>query len=179
MGQVNTNHNQFVELQTSQEDLLNQSTCKEAHKIPFCCVISIPHGFEVISNYQPKIMYHLGCLAMVKETCRKTVQVDDCGNAEVDLHVLKAKGCIPFIANIVVKPTCEQKGCSTKPHTKEIAISCQSSVFVDLILNCSVDSLPHIHLNCHNVAVCDLQMNPIKEACQHINITGSFRFLSV
>jgi len=176
---MNTNHDRFEELHTSQEELLHQSVGKEVHKIPFSCVISIPHGFEAISNYQPKIMYHLCCLATVEETCRKTVQVDDCGNAEVDLHVLKAKGCIPFIANIVVKPTCEQKGCSTKSHTKEIAISCQSSVCVDLILNCSVDSLPHVHLNCHNVTVCDLQITPIKEGCQHVKIKGNFQFLTV
>ncbi|QTB20770.1 ABC transporter permease [Lysinibacillus sphaericus] len=176
---MNSNHDRFEELHASQEELLHQSAGKESHKIPFCCVISIPHGFEVISNYQPKIMYHLGCLATVEETCRKTVQVDDCGNAEVDLHVLKAKGCIPFIANIVVKPTCEQKGCSAKPHIKEIAISCRNSVCVDLILNCSVDSLSYINLNCHNVVVCDLQMTPIKEACQHVKIKGNFQFLSV
>ncbi|UYX55503.1 ABC transporter permease [Bacillus thuringiensis] len=155
--------------------------CKpeEGHKIPFCCVISIPHGFELVPHCAPRIVYHLDCLATMKETCRKTVQVEDCGDAEVDLHILKVKGCIPFIINIDVKPKCEQEGCSTNPHHKEIALSCVDNVCIDCILKCSVRCLPDIHLDCHNVIVCNLEMSPVCEGpCQFVKITGDFQFVS-
>ncbi|MFF2242286.1 ABC transporter permease [Bacillus thuringiensis] len=155
--------------------------CKqeEGHKIPFCCVISIPHGFELVPHCEPKIVYHLDCLATMKETCRKTVQVEDCGDAEVDIHILKVKGCIPFITNIDVEPKCEQEGCSTDPHHKEISISCIESVCIDCILKCSVGCLPDVHLDCHNVRVCNLEMSPFCDGpCQFVKITGDFQLIS-
>ncbi|WP_429797324.1 ABC transporter permease [Brevibacillus laterosporus] len=161
----------------SQANESHQGMSEENHKIPFCCLISIPHGFELTSYCKPKMVYHLNCLGLVRETCRKTVKVDDCGHAEVDLHMLKVKGCIPFIANVEVKPICEQTGCSSDPHVKEISICCTESVCVDHVLKCSVECIPHHHLNCNNVVVCDLQAIPISEDnCRFVKVIGNFQF---
>ncbi|TFZ09475.1 ABC transporter permease [Bacillus cereus] len=147
------------------------------HKVPFCCVIPIPQGFQLVSDCKPKIVYHVGCLNSIIETCRKTVQVEDCGHAEVNLHILKAKGCISFITNIDVEPVCERKACSTDPHTKEIAICCVENICVDHVLKCSVDCLTHVHFDCHNVMVSDLEMHSFCDtSCHFVKIKGNFQF---
>lgn len=60
----------------------------------------------------------------------------------MDLHILKVKGCISFIVNVVIHPICEQDGCLTDLHRKEISISCTGSVCVDYVLKCSIKRLP-------------------------------------
>ncbi|WP_042228964.1 ABC transporter permease [Paenibacillus popilliae] len=173
-------------MNTKREDsLYNQlesaTHCSEKkQKVPFCCVVSIPHGFELVSPAHPKMAYNLDCLATIKETCRKTVQVEDCGHAEVDLHVLKVKGCIPFLINIEVKPKGKREKCFTEPHAKEISLCCEGSVCVDHVLKCSVGSLPDVHIDCQYVTVCDLHLSPAHEgACQFVKITGEFQFYSM
>lgn len=173
-------------MNTKREDSLYYQSespgyCSEKkQKVPFCCVVSIPHGFEFVSQSQPKMVYNLDCLATIKETCRKTVQVDDCGHAELDLHVLKVKGCIAFIINIEVKPKGMREKCFTDSHAKEISLSCEGSVCVDHVIKCSVGALPDVHIDCQYVTVCDLQMTPAHEgACQFVKITGEFQFYSI
>ncbi|MCR8964200.1 ABC transporter permease [Brevibacillus halotolerans] len=174
---MNTNHDHLESPLHSNSELPFHSTPEGYQKVPFCCVIPIPHGFELTSYCKPKLVYLLNCVGLVTETCRKTVKVDDCGNAEVDLHMLKVKGCIPFIANVKVKPICEQTGCSSEHHSKEISICCSESVCVDHVLKCSVERIPHHHLDCHNVVVCDLKTIPIREDhCQFVKIMGNFQF---
>ncbi|KAB2421877.1 MULTISPECIES: ABC transporter permease [Bacillus cereus group] len=147
-------------------------------KVSFCCVIPIPNGFELVPHCYPKVAYSLECLAICKDVCRKTVPVEGCGQAEIDLHVLKVKGCIPYIVNIEVRPTCEWKGCSTDSHSKEITLCCKESVCIDEVLQCSVHCVDSIDLNCENVKVCDLsiQISDCMNSCHLAKISGYFQF---
>ncbi|MEC2710016.1 ABC transporter permease [Bacillus thuringiensis] len=154
------------------------SSCstEEERQIPFCCVISVPHGFQPVPYCKPKLVYNLSCLGTVKETCRKIIQVDDCGQTEIDLHILKVKGCISFLVNIEVEPTCERDVCSSIPDTKEMILSCEGTVCVDHIIKCSVDCLPDVCLDCENILVSDLQVQPIcEDECHFVKVTGYFQ----
>ncbi|MED3220859.1 ABC transporter permease [Bacillus thuringiensis] len=143
------------------------------HKVPFCCTISVPKGWEVLSACHPKIVYQLDCLSIIKETCRKTVEVKDCGQTEIDVNVLKIKGCISFLMNIEVNPKDEQCICFADSDNQDIALCCKDTVCVDHVLQCSVGPL---HLNCHNVTVCDVKVVPVcDEACQFVKVTGNFQ----
>ncbi|GAC40959.1 transcriptional regulator [Paenibacillus popilliae] len=174
---MNSNHDQLVSSLHSNSELPHHCTPEGYQIVPFCCVIPIPHGFELASYCKPKLVYLLNGLGIVTETCKKTVKVDDYGNAEVNLHVLKVKGCIPFIANVEVKPIYEQTGCSSDPHHKEITICCTESICVDHVLKCSLETSPHHHLDGHHVVVCDLKAIPIREEhCQFVKVMGNFQF---
>ncbi|EEM55954.1 ABC transporter permease [Bacillus thuringiensis] len=162
----------------SQNDLPS-CTIEEERKIPFCCVIPLPHGFRLVPYCKPQLVYNIGCLGTTKEMCRKTIQVEDCGQTEIDLHILKAKGCISFLVNIDVEPVCEKDVCSSAPHTKEMILCCEGTVCVDQTLKCSINCLPDTHLDCEHVQVCDLQAKPICEDCCHfIKVTGYFQICS-
>ncbi|ETE88269.1 ABC transporter permease [Bacillus thuringiensis] len=149
----------------------------QKHKVPFYCTISVPKGWEVLSECQPKIVYQLDCLSIIKETCRKVVEVKDCGQTEIDVNVLKIKGCISLLINIEVRPKGERCVCFTDSHNQDIALCCKDTVCVDHVLQCSVGHLPPLQLNCHNVTVCDVKVVPIcDEACQFVKVTGDFQF---
>ncbi|AFQ30506.1 ABC transporter permease [Bacillus thuringiensis] len=151
--------------------------CSEGgeHKIAFCCVVSIPKGFKYVAHCDPKFVYNLDCLSVSKEKCRKVVPIEGCGCAEVDLHVLKVKGCISFVSNIEIEPIHECMTCSANPHKENIAVSCQDTVCVDQVLYCSVDCLPDCDINCDNVKICDVSIEPIGDCdCHAVKIKGKF-----
>ncbi|MED3090054.1 hypothetical protein [Bacillus toyonensis] len=70
-----------LEVPKSIEQTKNKPECcgEVEIKIPCCCTIQVPHGFQFASQSTPKIAYHVDCLSAVKELCRKTIHVDYCG----------------------------------------------------------------------------------------------------
>ncbi|AKR38910.1 ABC transporter permease [Bacillus cereus] len=159
----------------SQSDF-SSCTTEEERQIPFCCLVPLPHDFQLVPYCKPRLVYNIGCLGTSKETCKKTIQIADCGQTEIDLHILKAKGCISFLVNIDVEPVCEEGVCSSVPHTKDMILCCKGTVCVDQILKCSVDCLPDTHLDCENVKVCDLQVKEFcEDDCRYIKVTGYFQ----
>ncbi|PEA01354.1 hypothetical protein CON37_28385, partial [Bacillus cereus] len=107
--------------------------------IPFCCVVTVPHGFEYVPNGTHKIAYNLDCVSVVEETCRKTIQVDGCGPVEVTLNLLKVVGCIPYIANATVAGECGSN-CDCDSNGKHhISLCCSGRICVDNVLKCSIE----------------------------------------
>ncbi|MEH7219488.1 hypothetical protein [Bacillus toyonensis] len=146
-------------------------------KVPFCCTVNVPHGFEYVPNGTHKIAYNLDCVSVVKEKCRKTIQVDGCGPVEVTLNLLKVVGCIPYIANATVAGECGSN-CDYDPHGKHhISICCSDSICVDNVLKCSIECLPHYKIDCHNVVVSDFKVTPLQDkGCHMLQFTGMIEF---
>ncbi|PHG14136.1 ABC transporter permease [Bacillus toyonensis] len=167
------------ELFKSSEQTKNKPECCEEvkTKIPFCCTIQVPHGFQYVPNEPPNIAYALDCLSVITETCRKTIHVDDCGPVEVTLNLLKVVGCIPYIVNATVEGDCG-KDCTCNPNGKhQIRVCCSDSICVNNVLKCSLECVPHHTIDCHNVVVTDLKVTPRQEhGYQLLQITGMIEF---
>ncbi|PEA06277.1 hypothetical protein, partial [Bacillus cereus] len=145
--------------------------------IPFCCVVTVPHGFEYVPNGTHKIAYNLDCVSVVEETCRKTIQVDGCGPVEVTLNLLKVVGCIPYLVNAMVEGACGSN-CDCDSHGKHhISVCCSGSICVENVLKCSIEGLPHYKMNCHNVVVSDFKVTPLQNhGCHTLQFTGMVEF---
>ncbi|PGO56274.1 ABC transporter permease [Bacillus cereus] len=149
-------------------------------KIPFCCTVNTPHGFQYIANETPKIAYNLDCVSVIEEKCKKTIQVDGCGPVEVTLNLLKVVGCIPYIANATVTGDCGSNS-ECDPHGKHhIHVCCSGSICVDNVLKCSIECLPHYNIHCHNVVISDFKVTPLQEhGCQLLQFTGMIEFTHI
>ncbi|MGX5576588.1 ABC transporter permease [Bacillus toyonensis] len=181
-----TNHEPLEILPTESEEpkqLANKRECCEEvnTKLPFCCTVNVPHGFQYVPQSTPKIAYHVDCLSVVKESCRKTIHVEDCGPVEVTLNLLKVVGCIPYIVNATVESECG-KDCEHDPYGKHhrISVCCSGNICVENVLKCSIECLPHYTIDCHNVVVSDLKVTPIQEhGCQLLQFTGTIEFIHI
>ncbi|WP_141402267.1 ABC transporter permease [Bacillus cereus] len=146
-------------------------------KVPFCCIFQVPHGFQYVPHSAPKIAYNLDCLSVVEESCRKTIQVEDCGPVEVKLSLLKVVGCISYIANATVEGECG-KDCDYDANGHHWTnVCCSGSICVDNVLKCSIECLPHYTINCHNVVVSDFTVKPVHNyGCEMLQFTGTIEF---
>ncbi|WP_142341691.1 hypothetical protein [Bacillus cereus] len=105
-------------------------------------MVQVPHGFQYVPNSAPKIAYNLNCLSVVEESCRKTIQVEDCGPVEVTLNLLKVVGCIPYIANATVEGECG-KECEYDGNGRhQVSVCCSGNICIDNVLKCSIECLP-------------------------------------
>lgn len=68
------------------------------YRLPFSVIMNIPKGFQ-LKKQDPTLVYDVSYLSMTKETCEKSIEVDNCGNVEVDLHANQAiyNICIPQV----------------------------------------------------------------------------------
>lgn len=148
--------------------------------IPFCCAVNILHGFTYVPNGTHKIAYNLDCVSVVKETCRKTIQVDGCGPVEVTLNLLKVVGCIPYIINATVVGECG-RNCDCDPNGKHhISVCCSGSICVENVLKCSIESLPHYVIDCHQVVISDFKANQLEyNGCHVLQFTGTIEFQNI
>ncbi|PFK21664.1 ABC transporter permease [Bacillus cereus] len=146
-------------------------------KIPFCCTVNFPHGFQYVPNETHKIAYNLDCISVVEEKCRKIIQVDGCGPVEVTLNLLKVVGCIPYITNATVEGQCGSN-CECNPHGKHsISVCCSGSICVNNVLKCSIECLPHYEIDCHHVVISDFTVKQLQEqGCQMLQFTGIIEF---
>ena len=77
---------------------------------------------------------------------------------EIDLQVLKVKGCLYLYVNVSVSPICEEYiGIGTVQGKNSIMYTCcQETIFIDYITKCSLEGLPYYVLDCEHMKVCDL-----------------------
>ncbi|PEJ82195.1 hypothetical protein COL52_30965 [Bacillus toyonensis] len=108
-----------------------QECCEEVNtKALFCCRVQVPHSFPYMPNSASKIAYNLDCLSVVEESCRKTIQVEDCGAVEVKLNLLKVVGFIPYIANATVEGE-HGKECDYDANGRhQVSVCCNGSIFI-------------------------------------------------
>ncbi|WP_142343419.1 hypothetical protein [Bacillus cereus] len=103
--------------------------------------------------------------------------MDGCGPVEVTLNLLKGVGCISCIANATVSGACGSN-CDCDSNGKHhIQVCCSGSIYVDNVLKCSTECLPHYEMNCHNVVVSDFKVTSLQEqSCQILQFMGSIEF---
>ncbi|WP_324656835.1 hypothetical protein [Bacillus cereus] len=155
----------------------SKSKSEKKHQVPFQCMVSIPTGFQLQNSSTPKIVYDISHLSMTKEMCKRVIDVDDCGQVEIDLHVLKIKGVLSFIVNIPIEPLSMEHVYTTNGRDTSIFLSCQETVYVDQILKYSVNQLPYYVMDGHHIQVQDLHIKFMKENLQTVQILGLFTFL--
>ncbi|PNK22470.1 hypothetical protein CBR59_30195 [Bacillus thuringiensis] len=167
------------EMHTSQDQSaveISSGKAKQKHQVPFQCMVTIPTGFQIEKPNTPKLVYDLSRLSMTKEMCKRLIDIDDCGQVEIDLHVLKIKGCISFMVNFSVEPLKVENVYTTSGRDTSISLSCQETIYVDHILKYSVDQLPYYVIDGHHIQVRDLHIKLMKENPQTAHISGVFYF---
>ncbi|MED1640819.1 hypothetical protein P4V01_28495 [Bacillus thuringiensis] len=149
---------------------------KKNHTVPFQCMVSIPTGFQLQKPNTPKLVYDVSHLSMAKEMCKRTIDVEDCGQIEIDLHVLKIKGVLPFIVNVSIEPLSMEHVYTSSGRDTAIFLSCQETVYVDHILKYSVDHVPYYVIDGHHIQVRDVSIKLLEENPQTAQISGVFYF---
>lgn len=146
------------------------------HVLPFSILVNIPKGFHIQKQTDPKLVYDLSYLSMTKEICKKSIEVDHCGCVDVDLHVLKIKGCLSFLLNLCIEPIHKQKICSTDAKDDSIFLCCQDTLYVDHILKYSVGKLPYYVIDEDHIQVRKLEIQVLDDSPQVAKISGIFYF---
>ncbi|QWH75526.1 hypothetical protein EXW59_01390 (plasmid) [Bacillus mycoides] len=146
------------------------------HILPFSVIINLPKGFHIQKQRDPKLVYDLSYLSMSKEICKKSIEVDNCGYVDVDLHVLKIKGCLSFLLNVCIEPIHKQKMCSTDHKDDTIFLCAQDTLYVDHVLKYSVGKLPYYVINEEHVQVRKLEIQMLEGSHHTAKISGEFYF---
>ncbi|OUA82763.1 hypothetical protein [Bacillus thuringiensis] len=146
------------------------------HILPFSVIFNLPKGFCIQKQIDPKLIYDVSYLSMSKETCKKSIEVDNCGYVDVDLHVLKIKGCLSFLINVCIEPIPTRKICSTDYKNTSVFLCAQDTLYVDHILKYSVDKLPYYAIDEDHIQVRKLEINMLDQTHGIANISGEFYF---
>ncbi|MGQ7102003.1 hypothetical protein ACUOAQ_31505, partial [Escherichia sp. SP-MK] len=112
-------------------------------QLSFQSIFELPKGYRFPILEATNFVYNLTSLYIIQEKCKKIVRVENYGQTEVDLHVLKLKGGLSFITNIHIEPDCQ---CPTKIGSLDstpIQISIIDTISVDHILKYSFQPLLH------------------------------------
>ncbi|MGE6619162.1 hypothetical protein [Bacillus mycoides] len=166
-------------LPTNHSSYLNQHTIdpnEKNHILPFSVILNLPKGFHIQKQIQPKLVYNLSYLSMSKEICKKSIEVDNCGYVDVDLHVLKIKGCLSFLLNVCMEPIHKQKMCSTDHKNDFIFLCAQDTLYVDHILKYSIDTLPYYVIDEDHIQVRKLEIEMLEHSHRIAKISGEFYF---
>lgn len=146
------------------------------HILPFSIIINLPKGYHIQNQMDPKLVYDLNYLSMTKEICKKSIEVDNCGFVDVDLHVLKIKGCLSFLLNVCIEPIHKQKMCSTNHKDDSIYLCAQDTLYVDHVLKYSVGPLPYYVIDENHIQVRKLEINKLDHSHESVKISGEFYF---
>lgn len=176
-------HNQIILPSGEPSDLSLKHECMSPVdlKVPFCCIVPVPKGFELPDKVQFKIGYSMDCLSVVKDHCRKHIQIDDCGPVEIDVNVLKVIGCINMMINLQVTSDCVYyDNYHERPlHEHTIYTCCEENICVNNILKCSTHKLPGYHISCDKVKISDLNYEVNNDnGCTFVIFKGYFEFKS-
>ncbi|MFV1457867.1 hypothetical protein, partial [Bacillus mycoides] len=154
---------------------LHQSTIHpndNNHILPFSILLNLPKGFHIQKQIHPKLVYDLSYLSMSKEICKKSIEVDHCGYVDVDLHVLKIKGCLSFFLNLCIEPIQKHKMCSTDHKDNSIYLCAQDTLYVDHILKYSVDTLPYYMIDENHIQIRKLEVEILEPFHNSAKISG-------
>lgn len=146
------------------------------HRLPFSVVLNIPRGFQIKKETEPQLMYDLNHLSMIKETSKKSVEVDNCGYVDVDLNALKIKGCLFFLLNLYIEPIYDSKICTNSTRDDSIALSYQETLHVDHVVKYSVGRLPYYVIDDEHIHIRHLEIQVFDENSQMAKISGEFYF---
>ncbi|WP_369812002.1 hypothetical protein [Bacillus mycoides] len=148
--------------------------------VSFCCMVHVPHGFLYVPNGTRKLAYSLSGLSIVKETCQKTITVDNCGPVDITLNLLKVVGSIPYTVNAQVQGECGEKYGASQGRDNQIELGHTGYIPVNTVLKFSVANLPDYQIEENNIVVSALDVVPVQEQDnQFLRFTGTLTFQNI
>ncbi|WP_157994957.1 hypothetical protein [Bacillus thuringiensis] len=148
--------------------------------VSFCSLVQIPQGFLYVPNGTRKLAYSLSGLSVVKETCLKTITVDNCGPVEVTLNLLKVVGSIPYLVNAQVQGECGEKLGGQTGRENQIELSHTGHIPVNAVLKFSVANLPDYQIQEENLEISTFEVTPIQEQDHYfLRFTGTLSFRNI
>ncbi|KAA6448385.1 hypothetical protein ACQCVL_30215 [Bacillus thuringiensis] len=156
-------------------DLQNYNTDKN-YIVPFSVLVQIPESFQIRKHTIPKLVYNLRYLSLSKETCKKSIEVDNCGYVDVDLYALKIKGCLSFLLNVPIEPT-QLQNIGFSDHKNDfIFLSFQDTLYVDHVLKYSVGNLPYYVIDEEHIQLRHIEIEMLRDSNKTAKISGEFYF---
>ncbi|MES1053197.1 hypothetical protein FOA24_29720 [Bacillus thuringiensis] len=148
--------------------------------ISFCSIVHIPDGFVYVPNGKQKIVYNLSQLSVIKETCQKTISLENCGPVDVTLNLLKVVGSIPYMVSATVQGECGKQYGENTQSTNGIELSYTSHMSVDSVLKLSVAELPAYQIREQSLGVSHFQVVPVQEqGSNFLRFTGTMEFKNI
>ncbi|PEL93994.1 hypothetical protein CN602_29430 [Bacillus cereus] len=145
--------------------------------VPFQCVVEIPRGYQVVSHGLTQFMYDLNGLSIAQDTGKKTINVEDYGQIEIDLYTLTMRGCISIAANIDIKPEKNTHINFIGSTSNTIQLYYTDTISIDTVLKYSVKPFPYHAVDCNHVRIDNIQLEPFDTANPRIwKLTGVFQF---
>ncbi|MGC7930599.1 hypothetical protein ACP3VS_18445 [Lysinibacillus sp. VIII_CA] len=177
MSKNNQYESNFIPTLTDMKSTVNSfiDPNHKNYRLPFSVFMNIPKGFQ-LRKQEPKLVYDVSYLSMTKETCKKSIEVENCGLVEVDLYALKIKGCIPFLLNVFIEPIHTQYIYSSSNKDTSISLCYQETVSIEHVLKYSVSTLPYYAIDGEHIQVRHLEVLPVDTDCTTIKISGIFFF---
>lgn len=125
--------------------------------------------------------YNLNDVSLIQEIGKKMIAIEDYGETEVELYMLKAKGSISFIANIDVVPKSEYKSKigfkNNNNITNTITISIIDNIPVDQVLKYSFKPLGHHVIDVYHIHLKELHVTSISPGEKNIiRLSGTFSY---
>lgn len=146
-------------------------------KLSFQSIFELPKGYRFPVLEATNFVYNLTSLYIIQEKCKKLVRVENYGQTEVDLHVLKLKGGISFITNIHIEPEGQFPSKIGSLHPAPIQISIVDMIAVDHVLKYSFRPLLNHNVDTNHIQITDIQIIPVSESEGNLyKLCGTFRF---
>ncbi|WP_254865171.1 hypothetical protein [Bacillus cereus] len=148
--------------------------------VVFCSMVHVPQGFVYVPKGTRKFAYSLSGLSIVKETCQKTIMVNNCGPVDVTLNLLKVVGSIPYLVNAQVQGECGERYGASQRRDNQIELGHTGYIPVNMVLKFSVASLPDYQIEEKNIVISVLDVVPVQEqANQFLQFTGTLTFQNI
>ncbi|HEF1856739.1 TPA: hypothetical protein R9Y23_005414 [Bacillus cereus] len=165
---------EWGEQQTKHPSSMEQEAKQQ---LSFQSIFELPKGYRFPVLEATNFVYNLTSLYILQEKCKKLVRVENYGQTEVDLHVLKIKGGISFITNIHIEPECQFPSKIGSLHPAPIQISIVDMIAVDHVLKYSFRPLLHHNVDTNHIQITDIQIIPVSESEGNLyKLCGTFRF---
>ncbi|OUB46409.1 hypothetical protein BK741_18755 [Bacillus thuringiensis serovar iberica] len=148
--------------------------------VSFCSIVPVPQGFLYVPAGTRKVAYNLSGLSVVKETCQKTITVDNCGPVDVALNLLKVVGSIPYLVNAQVQGECGEKQGGQTGRDNQIELSHTGHIQVNTVLKFSVATLPEYQIREENISISAFEVTPVQEQGNYfLRFTGTLTFQNI
>ena len=144
----------------------------------FQSVVEIPRGYRVVSHGLTQFLYDISGLSLSQETGKKTLQVEEYGQIEVELYTLALRGCISIATNIDIQPEQQQHIGFIGNHTNTIQFYFTDTIAISTAVKHSVKPLSHMTIDHRHIKVEQIKLEPLDAANPRLwKLTGVFTFL--
>ncbi|MED1305359.1 hypothetical protein P4U65_33755 [Bacillus pacificus] len=176
---IHTSHSYPLESAIQSAATIDDTEQVQSH-ISFCSIVQVPHGFLYVPNGTRKLAYSLSGLSIVKETCPKTIKVDNCGPVDVTLNLLKVVGSIPYVVNAQVQGECGEKQGGQTGRDNMIELSHTDHIQINTVLKFSVANLPEYQIREENLTISAFEVTPVQDQGNYfLRFTGTLAFQNI